>query len=108
MPAPAGEVPARGFELSFAKIPHEAILVHVTCYMASLYVIDFTCAPNFGEAQGSSHREARRYFVRFRNCVLQRPLNVRKAAAHHSDNRQVTSRPPHGLGASRNMEYRVG
>lgn len=37
-------------ELSFAKTPHEAILIHVTCYTASLYVIDFTCAPNFGEA----------------------------------------------------------
>ena len=38
--------------LSFAKTPHEAILVHVTCYAVSLYVIDFTCALDFGEAQG--------------------------------------------------------
>jgi hypothetical protein len=37
--------------LSFAKTPHEAILIRVTCYTASLYVIDFTCALNFGEAQ---------------------------------------------------------
>jgi len=37
--------------LSFAKTPHEAILVHVTCYAASLYVIDSTCALDFGEAQ---------------------------------------------------------
>ena len=39
--------------LSFAKTPHEAILVHVTCYAVSLYVIDFTCALGFGEAQHS-------------------------------------------------------
>jgi hypothetical protein len=26
------------------------ILIHVTCYTASLYVIDFTCALDFGEA----------------------------------------------------------
>ena len=38
-------------KLSFAKTPHEAILIRVTCYTASLYVIDFTCALNFGEAQ---------------------------------------------------------
>jgi len=37
--------------LSFAKTPHEAILVHVTCYALSLYVIDFICALDFGEAQ---------------------------------------------------------
>jgi hypothetical protein len=37
--------------LSFAKTPHEAILVHVTCYAVSLYVIDSTCALDFGEAQ---------------------------------------------------------
>jgi hypothetical protein len=30
--------------LSFAKTPHEAILVHVASYAVSLYVIDFTCA----------------------------------------------------------------
>src|SRR5271169_3156430 len=40
--------------LSFAKTPHEAILIRVTCYTASLYVIDFTCALNFGEAQPHS------------------------------------------------------
>jgi hypothetical protein len=39
--------------LSFAKTPHEAILVHVTCYAVSLYVIDFTCALDFGEAHRS-------------------------------------------------------
>ena len=39
-------------DLSFAKTPHEAILVHVTCYTASLYVIDFTCALDIGEAHG--------------------------------------------------------
>jgi DNA-binding NarL/FixJ family response regulator len=38
-------------DLSLAKTQHEAILVHVTCYTASLYVIDFTCALDFGEAQ---------------------------------------------------------
>jgi hypothetical protein len=38
--------------LSLAKTPHEAILVHVTCYTASLFVIDFTCALDFGEAHG--------------------------------------------------------
>src|SRR5258706_7482943 len=38
-------------DLSFAKTPHEAILVHVTCYAVSLYVIDSTCALDFGEAQ---------------------------------------------------------
>jgi hypothetical protein len=37
--------------LSFAKTPHEAILVHVTCYAVCFYVIDFTCALDFGEAQ---------------------------------------------------------
>jgi len=37
--------------LSFAKTPHEAILVHVTCYAVSLYVIDFTCALDFGEGR---------------------------------------------------------
>ena len=37
--------------LSLAKTPREAILVHVTCYTAALYVIDFTCALDFGEAQ---------------------------------------------------------
>ncbi len=43
--------PTGSKDLSFAKTPHEAILVHVTCYMASLYVIDFTWALDFGEAQ---------------------------------------------------------
>lgn len=42
--------------LSFAKTPHEAIFIHVTCYTTSLYVIDFICAPNFGEAQVSMGR----------------------------------------------------
>jgi hypothetical protein len=37
--------------LSFAKTPHQAILIRVTCYTTSLYVIDFTCALNFGDAQ---------------------------------------------------------
>jgi hypothetical protein len=41
--------------LSFAKTPHEAILVHVTCYAVSSYVIDFTCALDFGEAQRLPH-----------------------------------------------------
>ena len=37
--------------LSFAKTPPEAILIHVTCYTPALYVIDFTCALDFGEAK---------------------------------------------------------
>jgi hypothetical protein len=40
--------------LSFAKTPHQAILIRVTCYTTSLYVIDFTCALNFGDAQAES------------------------------------------------------
>src|SRR5271167_3955089 len=37
--------------LFFAKTPHtKGSLIHVTCYTASLYVIDFTRALNFGEA----------------------------------------------------------
>src|SRR5260370_16026456 len=40
--------------LSFAKTPAQrAILIHVTCYTASLYVIDFTRALNSGEAHPS-------------------------------------------------------
>ena len=48
---PAAPVRPVTEELSFAKTPHEAILVHVTCYAVSLYVIDFTCALDFGEAR---------------------------------------------------------
>jgi hypothetical protein len=36
--------------LFFAKTPHEALFIHVTCYAASMYVIDFICALSFGEA----------------------------------------------------------
>jgi len=40
--------------LFFAKTPHEALFIHVTCYAASMYVIDFICALSFGEAQDST------------------------------------------------------
>jgi len=47
--APCATLP--GDVLWFAKTPHEAILIHVTCYTASFYIIDFTRALDFGEAQ---------------------------------------------------------
>src|SRR5271169_2387002 len=39
------------FDLSFAKTPRQANFIHVTCYTAPLYAIDFKCTPNFDEAQ---------------------------------------------------------
>ena len=60
--------------LSFAKTPHEAILVHVTCYAVSSYVIDFTCALDFGEAQAKL-AESSIKMVRFRcSWILARSL----------------------------------
>jgi hypothetical protein len=35
---------ARASRLSFAKTPRQPNFVHVTCYTASLYVVDFKCA----------------------------------------------------------------
>src|SRR5712664_4207290 len=35
-----------------------AILIHVTCYTASLYVIDFTRALNSGEAQAKTYPDS--------------------------------------------------
>jgi hypothetical protein len=37
--------------LSFAKTPRQLSFIHVTCYMVSLYVIDFKRALNFDEVQ---------------------------------------------------------
>jgi hypothetical protein len=43
---------ATGFErVSFAKTPQRLKFMNVACYTASLDVVDFKCAPNFGEAQ---------------------------------------------------------
>jgi hypothetical protein len=36
---------------NFAKTPGRLNFIHATCCTASLDVIDFKCAPNFGEAQ---------------------------------------------------------
>jgi hypothetical protein len=38
-----------GAVLSFAKTPRQPNFIHVTCYTASLYVVEFKCAPNFDE-----------------------------------------------------------
>ena len=38
------------FGLSFAETPRQLNFIHATCYTASLHVVDFKCAPNFGEA----------------------------------------------------------
>jgi hypothetical protein len=32
-----------GNEVSFAKTPRQPTFIHVTCYTASLYVVDFKC-----------------------------------------------------------------
>jgi hypothetical protein len=40
--------------VSFAKTPRRLNFIHVTCYMASLYVVDFKRALNFVEAQGKA------------------------------------------------------
>lgn len=40
---------------SFAKTPHERDPHPCNMLHASLYVIDFRCAPNFGDAQGRTH-----------------------------------------------------
>jgi hypothetical protein len=42
--------------LFFATTPHEALFIHVSCYAASMYVIDFICALSFG-VQGFQNRD---------------------------------------------------
>jgi hypothetical protein len=35
--------------LAFAKTPRRLNFIHATCYTNSLDVVDFKCAPDFGE-----------------------------------------------------------
>jgi hypothetical protein len=56
--------------------------------------LDFDVLPGRGNTEESAlmrapHRETRRYFVRFSDHFFQGPLDVRKAASHHPDNREV-------------------
>ncbi len=51
------------------KLRTKAILIHVTCYTASLYVIDFTRALNSGEAHPELASLANRFSVCLFNAV---------------------------------------
>jgi hypothetical protein len=52
--------------------------------------------------------EASGYLVALSNHVLQRPLDVGKAAAHHLDNREEACRSPQRLGISGHIKCRIG
>ena len=43
--------------LSVAKTPRRLNHIHVTCCTISLYVVDFKCALNFGEAQAHAFKK---------------------------------------------------
>jgi hypothetical protein len=63
--------------VSFAKTPGRLNFIHATCYTASLDVIDFKCAPNFGEAQD---RNVHRGFDEIAAGLQQTLLTVRSSA----------------------------
>src|SRR6185503_288362 len=55
----------------------------------------------------AAHGEACGYPVAFRDQLLERPLNIRKAPAHHPDDREVARRPLQRLGATRYVKYGI-
>lgn len=54
------------------------------------------------------HCEPCGHLVAFSNTLLQSPLSIGEASAHHPDDSQVASRIAHRLGMPRYMKYRIG
>src|ERR1700684_4576841 len=54
------------------------------------------------------HSEPRGDLVGLSHHLLESPLNIGEPSAHHPDDREISSRTAHRLGATRNMKYRVG
>lgn len=57
---------------------------------------------------GSLHGKSNGYFVILSDHIFNTPLNIWKAAAHHSDDRQITFGPLQRVSLKRHVEFAAG